>query len=68
MEDPYNSYCLDSAVAFFGRALEAELDGVEGKTEAERLRKRKIILSRFLDDEDLAKGVFADPATMVRGG
>lgn len=65
LSDAYTSYCLDSAVAYFGRSVEAELDGVEAKTAAEGKQKRMRVLNRFLSDDDKPQpGTFADPAKM----
>jgi hypothetical protein len=46
---PYVAYCFDNAVVAFGRALEAELDSVEGKTGKEINRKRDRVLRKWLD-------------------
>ena len=71
LDDPYQAYCFDQAVAYVGRAIEYELDkaGSDCKTEAEAQAKKKVVLDRFLDDgqEDapIPKGRFADPAAMM---
>jgi hypothetical protein len=49
IKDPYAAYCLDTAVAEFGRTLENELQGVEGKTKKEITVKSQRILSKWLD-------------------
>jgi len=46
---PYVAYCFDNAVVAFGRALEAELDAVEGKNSKEINRKRDRVLRKWLD-------------------
>lgn len=68
IKDEYVAYCFDQAVGYFGRTLEAELEGVEAKTAAERDQKRKRILSKYLDDETEKprRGQFADPAAMFK--
>lgn len=66
IEDPYVAYCFDQAVGFIGRAIQAELDGVESKTAAEGEQKRKIVLERFLGNPDKpSKGLYADPAALM---
>lgn len=66
------AYCLDEAVATFGNALSAELEGVEGKTAAAIEARRNQILEQWLEtsvsDEDIEvpKGHFADPAGLNR--
>lgn len=47
--DAYTAYCVDGAVAEFGRALEGELSGVEGKNKKEVESKSKRIMRRWLD-------------------
>lgn len=49
VSEPYVAYCLDNSVATFGSALEAELEGVKGKTETEINRKRERLLMKWLD-------------------
>jgi hypothetical protein len=49
IEDRYAAYCLDTAVAEFGRALENELSAVKGKTDKEIAVKSKRIINRWLD-------------------
>lgn len=49
VDDPYAAYCLDTAVGEFGRALDAELNNVEGKTKKEIKMKSDRILRRWLD-------------------
>jgi hypothetical protein len=44
----YMAFCFDSAVSTFGVALEAELDGVEGKTSKEINGRRDRILRKWL--------------------
>lgn len=66
LEDEYLAYCLDQAVGFVGRAIEAELSAVEAKTEAEGEHKRKLVLAKFFDEEDKpSRGLYADPAAMM---
>lgn len=50
IEQPYIAYCIDNAVATFGRSLEAELNKVEGKTDKQRDAKRQRILAIWLDE------------------
>lgn len=69
IEDEYVAYCFDQACGYFGRALEAELEKVEAKTEAEGKQKRQRILDRYLsmdEDEKPRPGGFADPAALVK--
>lgn len=47
--DPYSAYCLDMAVGEFGRSLDAELRGVEGKTKQAIESKRQQVLRKWLD-------------------
>lgn len=49
MQDPYAAYCLDNAVAEFGRAVESDLAEVEGKTKKEVAKKSERVLRRWLD-------------------
>lgn len=66
LDDDYLAYCLDQAVGFIGRAIEAELDKVEAKNEAEGEHKRKRVLAKFFDEEDKpSRGLYADPAMMM---
>lgn len=66
IQDDYVAYCVDTAVAYLGRAIQAELDGVEAKSKADGIAKRKIILARFFGTDDKpVKGVFADPAASI---
>lgn len=65
IDDEYVAYCLDQAVGYFGRTLEAELEkaGSDAKNEQEAEWKRKRILSDFLgEDKKPQRGQFADPA------
>lgn len=66
MEDEYSAYCLDQAVGYFGRTLEAELNKVEGKSDAEIEQKRQRLLDKYLLDENEKPppGRFADPRAM----
>jgi broad specificity phosphatase PhoE len=45
---PYMAYCFDNAVSTFGSALEADLDGIEGKTSKEINQKRDRTLRKWL--------------------
>ena len=51
IQGEFRRFCFDRAVLTFGSALEAELDGVEAKTEKTRNVKRARILDRWLDRE-----------------
>lgn len=65
IDDDYVAYCLDQAVGYFGRTLEAELEkaGSDAKNESEAEFKRKRVLSDWLgEDEKPQRGMFADPA------
>ena len=65
IENDYVAYCLDQAVGYFGRTLQAELDSVDEKDEKTAEHKRRRILERYLGESDKpARGLFADPATM----
>lgn len=66
IDDDYMAYCLDQAIGYLGRTIEAELDKVEGKTREETEQKRSRVLDRFLalDNEKPSRGQFADPAAM----
>lgn len=67
IEDDYVAYCLDQAVGYFGRHLEAELEkaGSDTKTAEEAEHKRRLILDKYLGEEGKPqRGLFADPATM----
>jgi hypothetical protein len=46
--------------------VEADLEAVEGKTDAERNQKRDRVLQKYIGDEDEKprRGQFADPAAM----
>jgi hypothetical protein len=66
IEYDYVAYCVDQAVAYFGRHLDAELNSVDAKDEADARWKRQAILDRYLSDgKKPAKGRFADPAAML---
>lgn len=65
IRNDYVAYCVDSAIAYFGRAVEHELESVEGKTTADTAAKRRVVLDRFIGDpETPTKGLFADPGAM----
>lgn len=49
IQGDFRRFCFDRAVTTFGSALEAELDGVEGKTKQQRDMKRSRILDKWLD-------------------
>jgi hypothetical protein len=68
IEDDYIAYCLDQAVGFFGRHLQAELDRVEAKNQSEAEWKQRQILDRYLGEPDNkpSRGSFADPAAMMK--
>lgn len=68
IEDDYVAYCLDQAVGYFGRHLEAELSNVEAKDNNEGEWKRRLILERYLGTEEdkPSRGAFADPAAMFK--
>jgi hypothetical protein len=60
--DPYTAWCFDEAVFTWGSHVQAELDGVEGKTSRDVESKRKLIIRRMLGPEQQTK--FADPVAM----
>lgn len=65
--DEYVAFCVDQAIGYFGRVVEAELEAVEGKTDTERSQKRDRVLQRYIgenDDEKPRRGQFADPTAM----
>lgn len=69
IEDDYVAYCLDQAVGYFGRTLEAELEkaGSDAKNDSDAEWKRNRVLSSFLDDDDKpVRGTFSDPAAMFK--
>jgi hypothetical protein len=67
LDDDYLAYCLDQAVGYVGRAIQAELDKVEAKTESEAERKRKLVFERFFGDtQKPSRGLYADPAAMLK--
>lgn len=45
----FRRYCFDNAVTTFGMALEAELDGIEGKTASQTAIKRSRLLDVWMD-------------------
>lgn len=49
IDGEFRRFCFDRAIVTFGTALEAELDGVSGKTEKAREVKRSRMLDRWLD-------------------
>lgn len=69
IEDSYVAYCLDQAVGFFGRHLDAELEkvGSDAKNDEEAKWKRQQILDKYFEEEDKKPrpGRFADPAGMM---
>jgi hypothetical protein len=66
VEDEYLAYCLDQAVGYVGRAIEAELEKIEAKTESESEHKRKLVFDRFFGEDDKpGQGLYADPAMMI---
>jgi hypothetical protein len=54
----FRQYCFDRAVITFGAALEAELDGVEGRNAKAIQGKKTRLLSKWLDEPVR----FRDPA------
>lgn len=59
-EMPWQAYCLDRAVMYFGDSLTAELDSIEAKNTKEREGKVARILTKWLPDTH--KPQFRDPA------
>lgn len=69
VDDDYVAYCLDQAVGYFGRTLEAELEkaGSDAKNDEEAEWKRQRVLSSFLgEDKKPQRGMFADPAALFK--
>jgi hypothetical protein len=68
--DDYVAYCLDQAVGYFGRHLEAELEkaGSDAKNDDEAQWKRQLLLDRYLGEEEdkPQRGRFADPSAMLK--
>lgn len=66
LDDEYVAYCFDQAVGYIGRAIDAELDKVESKTQSEAEYKRKLVFERFFGEENKpSRGLYADPAAMM---
>lgn len=68
IDDRYVAYCLDQAVGYFGRHLEAELEkaGNGAKNDQEAEWKRRLVMDRYMSDTDKPqRGMFADPAAMM---
>ena len=59
-ELPWQAYCLDRAVMYFGDSLTAELDTIEAKNDKEREGKVSRVLAKWLPDTH--KPQFRDPA------
>lgn len=67
IEDPYVAYCVDQAVGYFGRHVQAALDEVDDKDAKVAEGKRKIILDKYIGDaKKPARGLYADPAAMFK--
>lgn len=49
IDDTLAAYCLDSACAEFGNALQGELNGIEGKNSKEVEMKSNRMIRRWLD-------------------
>lgn len=49
IEGSYEAYCLDTAVAEFGRVVESELRQVEGKNKKQIASKAERVLRKWLD-------------------
>jgi len=68
VEDPYAAYCIDQAVAYWGRHLESEMDKAERNTKNEdaATRARQAVLDRYMPRPENQKhtGNFSDPAAM----
>ena len=64
VEDPYDAFRFDRAVAHFGDALSAELDKVEGKNNKEIEAKRLKILRKWIPEASTATPgrKYRDPA------
>lgn len=63
IEDAWEAFSLDRAVALFGNALQSELDSVKGKNEKEIERNRAAVLDRWLPElKDHKVQRYADPA------
>lgn len=60
IDNDWQAFCLDRAVATFGNALKAELDSVEGKNNKEIQRKRESILRKWIPEAS-SERKFADP-------
>jgi len=64
VEDSYDAYCLDEAIAYFGNEVTSRLERVDGKDSAQIERKQQRILTRLLGDEQTpSRGQFNDPSS-----
>lgn len=60
LENTWDAFCFDSAVAVFCNKIESEMDSVKGKTDNAKKKQRDAVLRRFIPE--LAKArKFADP-------
>jgi hypothetical protein len=67
LENSYDAYCFDQAVATWGIFVQSELDKIEGKTSASIQRKRESKLRQLLAEPG-QKQVYADPADLFKEG
>lgn len=65
IESDWTAFCLDRAIATFGNALKAELEGVEGKNAKTVQSKREQVLRNWIP-EARATRKFKDPMTRKR--
>lgn len=66
LEDPYEAYCFDSAVAEWGLYVQGELDKVEGKNAKQVNARRRGRLEALLREPGKGGGSgFADPAARL---
>ncbi len=66
VKDPYAAYCLDSAVAEWGRAVESALHEVEGKTKKDVAKKSDRVLRRWLDMPQRYRDPASAPGVLQR--
>jgi hypothetical protein len=70
IKDPYEAYCFDRAVMYFGAAYEADMDKAASgaKNQGAIERRQALVAKRWMTDEDdeETKPKFRDPAEYLR--
>lgn len=59
IEDDYVAYCLDEAVQYFGSTVQADMESVEGSSEALRRGAALNVLRRYLGEPEQYRDILS---------